>query len=147
MTSATITVDIPSAMWLSSNHRHHWRQKAARTADIRTLARHACKGVEPVAGPVVITAHVGYPPRVHIADAPNAWDSIKPAIDGIVDAGVLIGDDSAVIVEHRFLRDPERTPRGRYRLTIHITTPCLHCHRDADERVEGLCRPCQRIEF
>lgn len=143
----TITVDIPSAMWLSSNQRKHRMEVASRTRDIRTLAKHAARSIPPVTGPVVVTVYVGYPPQVHRVDPPNAYPSIKAALDGIVDAGVLIGDDSAVIVEHRFVRDPERTPRGRYRLTVHITTPCLHCHRDADERVEGLCRPCQEIPF
>lgn len=144
----TILVDIPSAMWLHSNQRLHRMQVAARTRDIRLLAKHASRDTAPVPGPVVLTVHVGYPPRVHRVDVPNAYPSIKAAIDGCVDSGVLTDDSSEVIVEHRFRRDPERTPRGTYRLTLHITTPCLQCHDPAPtERIEGICTACMKVEF
>lgn len=144
----TITVDIPSAMWLSSNHRHgNPHAKARKVADIRLLGRHAARDTPPIVGPVHITIYVGTPTARRF-DAPNAWDSAKPAIDGIVDAGVLADDSSDIVPRTSFEMDPERTPRGRYRLTIHITTPRLQCHDPAPkERIEGVCTACMRVDF
>lgn len=117
----TVTVPIPSAMWLSSNQRLHRMQVASRTRDIRILAKHAARNLPPINGQVIASVAVAYPPQVHRVDPPNAWPSIKAAIDGLVDSGLLPDDDSTVVDEHRFRRDPERTKRGTYQLTITLT--------------------------
>ncbi len=115
----TITVDIPSAMWLSSNQRIHRMEAARRTADIRAIAKHAARNTAPVATPVDVRIHVALPTARRF-DPPNAWPAAKAAIDGIVDAGVLPDDSSDHIPATTFRRDPEPTPRGRYRLTIQL---------------------------
>lgn len=115
----TITVDIPSAMWLSSNHRHHWRAKASRTAEIRLLARYAARDLAPVAWPANCDVSVGLPTARRF-DPHNSAPSLKACLDGIVDAGVLPDDSSDHIPATTFRRDPEPTPRGRYRLTIRL---------------------------
>lgn len=116
-----LAIDIPAAMWLSSNGRQHRMAVASRTRDIRTLARLAARNHQPVPTPVVIGVAVGYPPTVHRADPPNAWPTIKAAIDGLVDAGLIDDDSSAHVDEHRFRRDPSKAKRGMYRLTFTIT--------------------------
>lgn len=113
----TITVDIPSAMWLSSNQRNHWREAARRTADMRAIAKHAAREAAPVAWPVNCDVSVGLPTARRF-DPHNAAPSLKACLDGIVDAGVLPDDSSDHIPATTFRRDPEPTPRGRYRLTI-----------------------------
>ena len=120
----TITLTIPAGEWLSSNQRLHWAQKARRTRSIRTRA--FMLGLAALrAGDV--TAHPGKT-HVHVlvayqtarkADPPNAYPSVKAAIDGLVDAGIF-PDDNSEHVSLGFDRDPEKSALGTYRLTLEM---------------------------
>lgn len=116
MTAQTVTIPIPSERWLSSNQRIHRMDAAGRTRDIRLIAKHYARELEPMDA-AIITVAVGYP-TAREADAPNSWPSAKAAIDGLVDAGILPDDSTRYVPEHRFTRHPDKTPRGQYALTI-----------------------------
>ena len=113
----TITIDIPSILWLSSNDRLHHMEKARRTRDIRALAAHRARASKPVPTPCRITAIIAYP-TARKADAPNAWPTVKAAIDGCVDAGIIPDDDTSHVPVHAFERADGKSPRGRYLVTL-----------------------------
>ena len=96
----TVTIPQPGP-WLSSNAttNRHWRHRQQLVKSWREAAawRARAAKVAPFAGPVRITG------TIHRADN-RVWDvdgavaTIKAAIDGLRDVGVLAGDD------HRFVR-------------------------------------------
>jgi len=102
---AAFSVDLPLPDRLLSPNAHvHWTDKARVTKGARKLAWYwfqRCKPAkwEPV--PIVLTVlyrygpgQDGYRPR----DVQNAIASLKPSIDGMVDAGI-VPDDSAQWVQ------------------------------------------------
>ena len=123
----TITLTIPTSEWLSSNQRLHWAQKARRTRSIRTRAFMTARaalhagGITPHEGRTLVHALIAYPTR-HKADPPNAYPTVKAAIDGMVDAGVFPEDNSEHVVLS-FDRDPDKSPAGTYRVTLTMETP------------------------
>ena len=66
MTAQTVSIDIPSAFWLTSNDRPHWAVRAKRVAAIRklagfaTLARIRSGNLTPMQH-ADLTVHVYYP--------------------------------------------------------------------------------------
>ena len=115
----TLILDLPRSVWMTANHRLHWRSKAERTASVVLLARSAALGLERVER-VRLVVSVGYPPGVGRADAENAAPTIKAAIDGIVRAGVLEDDDSTHVLSVTTQRGDRSPMRGIYRLTIQL---------------------------
>ena len=116
-----LTIDVPKALWMSSNDRPHWADKARRTRQLRTLAGWQARNhLAPVTGRVRVIAHVSRPTRSR-ADAHNAMPTIKPLIDGLTDAGIW-PDDSDAHIEGPDARPAESTGiRGMYRIRIVIT--------------------------
>jgi hypothetical protein len=53
--------------------------------------------LEPFAGPVHITAHI-WKPRRGRYDPNNLWPTVKAAVDGFVDAGLLADDDHLHVI-------------------------------------------------
>lgn len=115
-----ITIDIPAALWLSSNQRLHRAVEWQRTAAIRQLARAAAVKSRERYEIASCLARIGYPPRVSRVDPPNAWPAVKAGIDGCVDAGVLPDDSSQHIPTTAFPRGP-RTKSGVYRVELIFT--------------------------
>lgn len=89
-------VDLP---WvtppLSLNDREHWGRKAAKVSHVRETT-----------GWLVKAARIPAQPRIHVVlhylpgtavrrDRDNLVATLKPCIDGIVDAGVVPDDDPA----------------------------------------------------
>jgi hypothetical protein len=113
----TLTIDVPAAEWLSANQRLHWAQKARRVRALRHraawLARQARLAVPT---PTIAVVEVSYP-RNGTADTDNA-PSWKAVCDGLVDAGVIPGDDSEHLVAVSFRRGPKTGVKGLYRLTV-----------------------------
>lgn len=120
MSSHTIRLDVPPAWWMTSNQRLHHMEKARRTRYVRHAAALLCRGLAPLTCPVTISVAVGLPTARRF-DPPNASPTVKAAIDGIVEAGVLADDSSEHVAATTFCRDHCRTERGRYRLTLTIT--------------------------
>jgi hypothetical protein len=97
-----IAIDMPwHTIPLRSNDRHHWAVKAKLTKKARTDAYWAAMQLDgTITGPVVVTLIWQVRDR-RVRDAGAAAPSLKAAIDGIVDAGLLRKDDSTVVTEER----------------------------------------------
>lgn len=95
------TIPLPyGAPPISANGRYHWAARARLTRQVRrevaTLARHHKTRAVDVAE---VTWH--WRPEVkRRRDDSGPAPSVKAAVDGLVDAGVL-PDDTADIVQHR----------------------------------------------
>jgi crossover junction endodeoxyribonuclease RusA len=77
---------------LNLNDRAHWRVKAARVAEVRTATAWAAKNakIPPLAR---FTAELHYAPRdSRRRDPENLIATLKPAVDGLIDAGVAPDD-------------------------------------------------------
>jgi len=95
-------VEIPALLpkEANPNWRGHWSKKAKAVKEFREMAMYcainAYEGVIPV-GVMYVKAKVAVtlviPDRRYYRDPDNALASLKPAIDGCVDAGVILGDD------------------------------------------------------
>lgn len=119
----TLTLTIPDAHWMSANDRQHWAVKAKRTAAVRALAAHHAAGA-PSFRQAHVTAWIGYSTRRR-ADPPNAYPTVKAAIDGITDAGTFPDDSSEYVVALEFRRDPTLAPKGTHTLRLTITDQTL----------------------
>ena len=77
---------------LSLNDRMHWRKKAKIAKEIRTYVYEECVEAVPVCGAAFVELH--YVPRdARRRDRDNLVPTLKHAIDGMVDAGVVEDDD------------------------------------------------------
>lgn len=107
---------------LSSNQRLHYRQAAARAAELRAAgaALVADCGWEAYGRPegqVGILARIQYPTR-HRADPCNMHPTVKPVVDGIVDSGFLEDDDHRHVVGPDYRRIEGATGTGVYRVDV-----------------------------
>ena len=79
--------------WLSLNDRDHYRVRATKIKAWRTHTEHAVRAAGvPTLARATITGHI-YKNRAGRYDPHNLFATLKPIIDGIVDAGVLADDD------------------------------------------------------
>ena len=101
---------------LNAERSSHWRTRHHATAEWRQTTNLVATGrtdygprVEPIRQPVSITVQPVQ--KGKLPDAGNCYPSAKAAIDGLVDAGVLIDDDPRHVhtVE---LRAPRRPTNG-----------------------------------
>ena len=106
--------------WLTSNLRLNPHDYRRRVRAIRLLAALTARHETPITGLVDIRVTVCYPTRRH-ADAHNAQPAAKAAIDGLVDAGLLAGDDERYVRDVTFSRGGPTGVRGTYRLTLELT--------------------------
>jgi len=108
MTAHALTVEVPASQIITSNNeRGHW----AKRSDVKALLRHKAellaraarlpKGLQRVH----IVVHIDYPDR-RKRDAHNLMPTIKPIIDGLVDAGVLVDDSDTHLI------GPDLRPTG-----------------------------------
>lgn len=113
---------LPFTLPLSMNDRRHWAQRAR---DVREWRNAACLLARGKRIPLCERISVGlvYAPKdARKRDAPNLLASMKPAVDGLVDAGIVVDDDDAHVV----CLMPEILPAGapagiggsRFRLSI-----------------------------
>lgn len=105
--------------WIRSNDRRHFHATAALTRTWREAAawRARQERLPKITVPVEITAVIHRADR-RKADAPNSWPSVKAAIDGLVDAGVLVDDDDTRVLATIFRPG---APMERSQLTLIIT--------------------------
>lgn len=115
-----LTIDIPAAMWQSSNQRLHHMERARRTRHVRTLAGWTARQLAPVTGPVHVTAHVSAPKRSR-ADVGNTYPTVKAIIDGCTDARIWIDDDDEHLVGPDLRRGDPTHQAGLYRVRLVIT--------------------------
>lgn len=79
---------------LTANQRLHHQEKARRTRVIRAVVYMRAKAAKiPVASTLIVQLHYT-PGDNRRRDAPNLVATSKPAVDGLVDAGI-VPDDTA----------------------------------------------------
>lgn len=84
---------------LTHNDRLHWRAKADRVREIRLAAGFTAKAMR-IPKAEHITVQLNYRPAARsVTDAPNLTATSKPAIDGLVDAGVVPNDTDEFVTE------------------------------------------------
>ena len=105
---------------LNENHRHHWASVAARRRELRRWAAHLAAATRaPRLGRARVTATVRL--SSHGRRDPLNWaPTVKPLLDGLVDAGVLPDDDAAHLEGPYLTTDPTRSPRRLGRATTTI---------------------------
>jgi crossover junction endodeoxyribonuclease RusA len=95
-TARSWTLEFPPGMrLLNANDRLHWAPKAERTAELRKAGWAIAKQQKV---PALARAHVLAlirPATGGRCDPANFYPSVKAAVDGLVDAGVLSDDDAA----------------------------------------------------
>lgn len=111
-TGRTVTITLPPKLpLLNSNQRLHWATKARRTRIIREAAAWATRSLrERPMERVEITAVI-HPKTARRFDPHNCQPTVKAAIDGVVDAGLLEDDDATRLVSVAF-RAGEKDPAG-----------------------------------
>lgn len=112
MDRVVVTLDLPRRA-LSPNGRLHWMTRAKLVRGLRVAARlTACQELRcerPCWSRARLQATFFWPDRRR-RDPDNAAAMLKPAIDGLVDAGLIL-DDSAEVLSHEpvvFAVDAER---------------------------------------
>ena len=113
----TVTLTVPTGALDNSNHRTHWAVRARKQRDLRAAMRAACHGVTPLAGGVTLTITFRFPDSRH-RDLDNL--SMKGAIDGAVDAGLIADDRSTILRSVTRTRDDRTSPRGFVRLDFNF---------------------------
>lgn len=127
MSAFTLTIDIPPGLWMTSNSRLHWAEKARRTRMLRRLAavqaraQNAVKyaGKQTGRARVTVTVH----PRTRGRfDPANTYPTVKALIDGFTDAGVWVDDDASRLVgpDMRAGAPDPTQPHGWHRLSVAI---------------------------
>jgi len=100
---------------LSPNGRYHWAVKARATRVLREAAFYCAmtNTSRPQYHEAEVSITIVVPDRRHMRDTDNVLASLKPAIDGCVDAGI-IPDDSPPHLYYRlpvvWEIDKERAP-------------------------------------
>lgn len=116
MTPLTIHLGYPSPP-LRSNDRGHWAPRSRRVREVRSRVAWQARAIlrergpicGSVAGPVVVT--LVWTVRDHRRrDAGAASPTLKAALDGLVDGGLLADDRHEIVREERCRIDVE--PRG-----------------------------------
>ncbi|GAA1436419.1 hypothetical protein GCM10009616_36140 [Microlunatus lacustris] len=99
-----ISVNVPRAWLLNANVKRHWRDRGKRAAWLRAAAqlealafRRRLAGGTPLQGKVRCEVLVAWPDRRR-RDVHNVMPTVKPCIDGIVDARVLADDSDKHLI-------------------------------------------------
>lgn len=132
-----LTITVHADHWMSSNDRDHRQLRAAKTAAVRQQAAWAAKAARlPRYDLVHVCAFIQYP-TARRADPPNAWPTLKAALDGLTDAGVWADDDSTHVIGTEFRRDPGRTTvPGTYRIRLVLTDQAIPFSNEAEAPAE-----------
>lgn len=115
-----LRIELTDIPWLSLNQRLHFRDKSAKTAKIRA---EACKAAK--AQPFFPFGKARLRVIFHAPDnrrrdfiSGNWLPTIKPAIDGLVDAGVFRDDNDKVITEMCLVAGPVSPKKARLVLQV-----------------------------
>lgn len=105
-------VELPVGMpLLNANGREHWSKRASLVSTIRTTARNL-SGHIPRLEKVKIRA-IYYAPNNRRRDMSNLFPSVKSAVDGLVDAGVLKDDSDKYVYSLEMMRGEGIVPGGQ----------------------------------
>lgn len=124
MTGRMWVLDLGHHRPASLNDRVHWSERARGARWWRQVTWAVCRaaGVPPL-GRASVELHVT-PPDRRRRDQDNLVATLKPVLDGLVDAGV-VPDDTPEHVEYGVprLREPDGTRRWSWLLLIRDATP------------------------
>lgn len=102
MTNRVFKIEFPPGMpLLNANDRLHWTKRAHLTSDIRVLSRNLSSHI-PRMDKVKIRATY-YPPNNRRRDMSNLFLTVKAAVDGFVDSGVLKDDSDKYVRGHELV--------------------------------------------
>lgn len=105
---------------LNANQRLHWRQRAQRVALIRDAVTLLARNAHiPTGRHLVVQLHF-QPGDNRRRDASNLVPTQKPAVDGLVRAGIVPDDTAEWVTEHMPKLHPGKGQR-RLWLTVEIT--------------------------
>ena len=126
MKPQTLTIPAP-APWINANARDHWTKKGRLTRSWRSASAAWARyqKLRPVTQPVVIVATVTKTNSRRF-DVENLAPTVKAAIDGLRDSGVLPEDDTRWVTEVRLRAgDPDRAASLSLLITpaVPMTTP------------------------
>lgn len=127
----TITVPMAPASEMFPNRRHRrggLHPGIAASSACREVAKYAAREVRTatIAGPVELTIHAAYGYKRVKPDLDATISAVKPMVDGVVDAGVLVDDDQIVKITatHEKLRSTRKNQAAGYTvLTIREMQP------------------------
>lgn len=104
------------------NDRRHWAQRARNVREWRNAACLLARGKRIPTCERISVGLVYAPKDARKRDAPNLLASMKPAVDGLVDAGIVVDDDDAhVLCEMPRILAPGPAPfagGSRFELTV-----------------------------
>ena len=123
MTARTVSLVWPVDQLVNLNAErslHHY-QRARLVRPIREAFRHAAVDLAPLDGPVVVVGRFQWADR-RVRDTSNWLPTLKAAVDGLVDAGVIARDDDKTVRDTRIGPDgaPSKGLRGHARITVSI---------------------------
>lgn len=100
-----ISYRVPRQMLISANdHKSGWREVASRAKQLRGAGFWIAKAAkQPQMDRADVTVIVHWPPTERRRDRLNLAPTIKPLIDGFIDAGVLPDDDDTRIRSERLI--------------------------------------------
>lgn len=105
-------IELPTGITLlNANQRYHWSKKAVITSHLRHIAHDQARG-KPRIEKAKIRA-VYYAPDNRRRDVSNLFPSVKAAVDGIVDAGVLADDSDRYVVSLEMVRGAHNIAGGQ----------------------------------
>ena len=109
-TAAGITLVIPCALLTVNRERKqgHWSARATTTAETRLLAKAAARTQPPFDHVRILVRPVQ--PKGRLADTGAHAPSAKAAIDGLVDAGLIVDDDGRYIRSLTYLAPVKTWP-------------------------------------
>lgn len=121
----TFGIEIPDEIWLSSNGTQpHWAVEQRAIKALQLLGRNV---INMNGSPRLERAHMTAYIQVRGGrfDPPNAWPTIKPIVDGMIQAGLLPDDSDKYLIGPDFRREPGRAPKGIRRIRFEIEElPC-----------------------
>lgn len=119
MAASFYTVKLPVGMQLmNANDRDHWSKRAKVASLIRAVARSQCKDIPKELRKVRIRA-VYFAPDNRRRDVSNLFPSVKSAVDGLVDAGVIKDDNDKFVVALEMVRGEYNIPGGQLVIEVH----------------------------
>lgn len=103
---------------LSLNDRTHWAKKARISRELRNLAHALARSEKvPACDFATITLHY-LPAQKRRRDDLNLMATLKPLVDGLVDAGCLPDDDTSHVATRVQIHEPDKHATVRLWLSI-----------------------------
>ena len=120
----TVEMLLRKGSFLSMNDRRHPLAHARMVKSLRQMGYWHARGAnlqDAHLGRTRVDVHITRPRRGGIKDPANAHATLKPLIDGMVDAGVWTDDDHTHVEGPFPILTDERTATDAYRIVVVLT--------------------------